>query len=321
MKPATIGAAVISVILLAPVALILALVVLMTPDGCDTGTTGSVEGYDQQQLDNARQIIKAGKDAGLGGRDQMIGVMTAIGESTLRVLDHGDEAGPDSRGMFQQRGNWGPLADRMDPYTSAGLFFTALQKIPEAERKTLAPTIVAHRVQVNADPYHYEKFQKDAEAIMALLGGDTDSGVCSTTGQVGKDGWARPAEGPINSPYGLRGGIMHTGVDLNGGGCGGSIYAANAGTVTYTGTDNLGNGVVYIDHGGIETRYVHMYVGQIYVRTGQTVTSGQHIADVGSSGASTGCHLHFEVKIPKGAQHWGDFQDPIPFLAERGITY
>ncbi len=150
------------------------------PDGAaatinpDAVPDGPIAGFDHDQLVNAAWIMKAAVDLGLSLRDQRIGVMTAIGESTLRVLEHGDAAGPDSRGLFQQRDNgaWGSLADRMDPYTSATNFFTALARI--GGRASMQPTIVAHRVQANADPYHYTPFWKPAVQIVAALS-STDS--------------------------------------------------------------------------------------------------------------------------------------------------
>lgn len=149
-----------------------------TPGGAavinpDTVPDGPVAGFDHAQLVNAAWIMKAAADQGLSLRDQRIGVMTAIGESGLRVLDYGDAAGPDSRGLFQQRANgaWGSLADRMDPYTSATNFFTALAKL--TTRDTLAPTIAAHRVQGNADPYYYTPFWQPAVRIVAALSAPT----------------------------------------------------------------------------------------------------------------------------------------------------
>src|SRR5690606_34445211 len=73
--------------------------------------------YSGKQLENAALIINAGKKLGLNKQGQTIGVMTAIGESTLNNIDRGDTAGPDSRGLFQQRANgaWGTLEERMDP--------------------------------------------------------------------------------------------------------------------------------------------------------------------------------------------------------------
>jgi len=132
-----------------------------------------VAGYSGTQLDNASAILAAGRQMGLSLRDQTIGVMTAMGESSLRVLDHGDTAGPDSRGLFQQRDNgaWGTLAQRMDPAASATSFFTALQCV--GGRDAMAPTQVAHTVQRNADPQHYARHWDDAVAVVSRLTGAT----------------------------------------------------------------------------------------------------------------------------------------------------
>ncbi len=130
-----------------------------------------VGAYGSEQLSNAAAIIKAGQKLGLSIWDQTIGVMTAIGESSLRVVDHGDTAGPDSRGLFQQRANgaWGTYTDRMNPTVSATSFFTALAGVQG--RDSVAPTIVAHTVQRNADPQHYTKYWDDAVAIVSGLTG------------------------------------------------------------------------------------------------------------------------------------------------------
>jgi hypothetical protein len=136
-----------------------------------TTPTGSVAGYSGTQLDNAKAIVGAGQRMGLSLRDQTIGVMTAMGESSLKVLDHGDKAGPDSRGLFQQRDNgaWGTLAQRMDPAASATSFFTALQRV--GGRDGMSPTQVAHTVQRNADPNHYATYWDDAVAVVASITG------------------------------------------------------------------------------------------------------------------------------------------------------
>ncbi len=132
---------------------------------------GPVAGYDAEQLANAAAIMNAGQELGLDTCAQTIGVMTAMGESSLRVLDRGDAVGPDSRGLFQQRDNgaWGPYADRMDPTTSATNFFRALQQVPDWQ--ALAPTIAAHRTQRNADPLHYERYWDPAVEVVTALAG------------------------------------------------------------------------------------------------------------------------------------------------------
>ena len=137
----------------------------------ETVPNTTIAGYNHDQLVNAAHVVQAGKDLQLGVRDQTIGVMTAMGESSLNILDRGDAAGPDSRGLFQQRDNgaWGSYEDRMDPYISSTNYFKALIKI-EA-RDSLEPTIVANRVQRNADPYHYAQFWDTAVEVVEYLAG------------------------------------------------------------------------------------------------------------------------------------------------------
>jgi hypothetical protein len=132
---------------------------------------GPIAGYCQDRLINAAHIINAARALGIGQHTQAIGVMTAMGESGLVNLAHGDAAGADSRGLFQQRANgaWGSLADRMSPYTAAYNFFAALVAIPDW--KSLGPTQAAHDVQVNADPGYYTKYWTDAVTIVTALNG------------------------------------------------------------------------------------------------------------------------------------------------------
>ena len=132
---------------------------------------GPIAGYCQDRLVNAAHIIKAARALGIGQHTQAIGVMTAIGESGLVNLSHGDTAGPDSRGVFQQRANgaWGSLRDRMTPYTAAYNFFVVLTSTPSW--KAFTPTQAAHAVQVNADPTYYAQYWTDAVTIVSALNG------------------------------------------------------------------------------------------------------------------------------------------------------
>ena len=65
----------------------------------------TVAGFSTEQLTNAGHILAAGADLDVPLRAQQVAVMTALGESSLRVLDHGDNVGPDSRCLFQHRAN------------------------------------------------------------------------------------------------------------------------------------------------------------------------------------------------------------------------
>ena len=145
-----------------------------------TVTDFGAVGYDAEQLHNAAVIVDAGADLGLGARDQTIGVMTAIGESSLRNIDYGDwetsrQRNPDgtptsSIGLFQQQDWWATRDVRLDPHASATLFFQAmLRKVPDPARTDTEPTIVAHRTQINEDPQHYARYWNDAVRIVAAL--------------------------------------------------------------------------------------------------------------------------------------------------------
>jgi len=131
----------------------------------------AVAGYSGDQLVNATAIMNAGAALGVNMQGQTIGVMTAMGESGLKNIAYGDEAGPDSRGLFQQRASWGTLAQRMDPTTAARFFFQRLLKVPNWPSMT--PSAAAHAVQINQDPDHYTKYFSAAGAVVAaLIGGD-----------------------------------------------------------------------------------------------------------------------------------------------------
>jgi murein DD-endopeptidase MepM/ murein hydrolase activator NlpD len=100
---------------------------------------------------------------------------------------------------------------------------------------------------------------------------------------------------------------MHAGIDLAGP-VGTPIYATADGTVAEAGYNNGGYGnLIKLDHGrGIETRYGHL--SSFTVRAGDRVKRGQMIGRMGSTGRSTGSHLHYEVRID------GRAVNPIPFM-------
>ena len=99
----------------------------------------------------------------------------------------------------------------------------------------------------------------------------------------------------ITSRFGMRWGRMHNGVDMAAP-TGTRIGAADGGTVVFAGYRGAMGNLVIIDHGGgIRTYYAHC--SRLFVRRGDRVFQGQHIANVGSTGRSTGPHLHFEVHV------------------------
>jgi murein DD-endopeptidase MepM/ murein hydrolase activator NlpD len=119
-------------------------------------------------------------------------------------------------------------------------------------------------------------------------------------------GFIWPASGPVTSPFGMRWGRMHDGIDI-GASYGSPIHAAAAGRVIYCGWEEGYGNLTVIDHGnGLATAYGHQ--SSIAVSCGQDVSQGQTIGYVGSTGHSTGPHLHFEVRVN------GSPVDPLGYL-------
>ncbi|MFD1716036.1 hypothetical protein ACFSBZ_16295 [Amnibacterium flavum] len=132
-------------------------------------TDASAGDLDREQIVNAALIVNAAIALGMDSAGQILGVQAALGESSLRVLDSGDVAGPDSRGLFQQRDNgaWGSYEDRMDPTVSATNFFAALQRVTDWE--SLEPSLAINSVQRNADPSHYKPYRTVATGVVSYL--------------------------------------------------------------------------------------------------------------------------------------------------------
>ena len=128
----------------------------------------------------------------------------------------------------------------------------------------------------------------------------------STVQRVSGAGFIWPVNAPITSPFGWRWGRMHEGLDL-GAAYGTPIAAAAAGVVIYAGWEGGYGNLTVIDHGGgLATAYGHQ--SRIAVSVGQSVAQGEIIGNVGSTGHSTGPHLHFEVRVN------GQAVDPLGYL-------
>lgn len=124
-------------------------------------------------------------------------------------------------------------------------------------------------------------------------------------GATSADGYVWPTQGQISSRFGQRSGRLHSGLDIAAP-TGTTIKAARAGTVILAGDAGGYGNAVYIDHGSnVITRYGHM--SKITTRRGVRVNQGDEIGRVGSTGNSTGPHLHFEVRVGGVAKNPEDY--------------
>jgi murein DD-endopeptidase MepM/ murein hydrolase activator NlpD len=190
------------------------------------------------------------------------------------------------------------------------------QQDHEVELKTQLTVLQENRVATEAD------FQAGVAARAEAARAAAAAGL-PTLPFIAASGWASPFPGSHSSDeYGMRVNpvsgayILHSGIDLvyNGGTCGAVVYAAAEGLVNYAGYNGGYGNFVRIDHGGgIATAYGHNT--SLLVGNGTYVSVGQPIAYAGTTGNSTGCHVHFEVREN------GTAINPRPFMAAQGIEF
>jgi murein DD-endopeptidase MepM/ murein hydrolase activator NlpD len=297
--------------------------------GCGTADPGSTTArWSQEQMTNATTIVTVGAGMQVPSYGWVIAIATALQESDLRNIDYGDR---DSLGLFQQRPSqgWGTPAQIMDPNYAAAAFYRTLLSIPGWQRLPL--TVAAQRVQVSAFPDAYSAHETEARQLVDTIAAQLGlSGGCA--------GWVLPLPADsytLSSPFGPRGAAMHDGQDFAAP-TGTPIRAAAAGTVSAAGctspfcdrpgdldaagnpvTPGCGLRVVLTHPADIATVYCH--ASALAVQMGQTVTAGQVIGWVGSTGNSSGPHLHFEVHRPATPLNSSTAIDPVAFLASVGV--
>ena len=175
-----------------------------------------------------------------------------------------------------------------------------LQNIEDREDELI---LESERIEREIRELQAEAARKAAEEANNNTGGNYDYSTPPAGGITGSGqyAWPCPSSSAITSVFGMRvhpvTGVykLHTGVDI-GGGMGSAIVAAESGTVISAGFNTAYGNCIIIDHGsGMSTLYAH--ASAMYVGTGAKVQKGQTIAAVGSTGYSTGAHLHFEVRV------------------------
>ncbi|MFJ3310905.1 C40 family peptidase [Streptomyces sp. NPDC086549] len=135
----------------------------------------------KEQLPNAKIIVATGVQLGVPARGQIVALATALQESALRNIDHGDG---DSVGLFQQRASqgWGTREQIMDPVYASKKFYIALKSVKGWE--TLPVTVAAQKVQKSAYPEAYADDEPLATALQQAIAPTLGSTVTSPTGSV-----------------------------------------------------------------------------------------------------------------------------------------
>ncbi|HEX2063110.1 MAG TPA: peptidoglycan DD-metalloendopeptidase family protein [Acidimicrobiales bacterium] len=184
----------------------------------------------------------------------------------------------------------------------------------QAEQNRLAAALDARirEYQAEADAVARQEdglnalIRQRAVQVPPIVRGGGGSPPPSPDGRVSGSGLIWPLRGPVTSPFGMRWGRLHAGIDI-GAGSGTPIRSAKAGQVIFSGTMSGYGNTVVVDHGGgLSTLYAHQ--SRLGARDGQSVGQGEVIGYVGSTGRSTGPHLHFETRMN------GSPQNPRRFL-------
>lgn len=268
---------------------------------------------------------------------------TAAYPASATYPNDGNGSDHDSLGLFQMRqvAGWGTVAELMDPTYQAAAFFggptgpnhgspRGLLDIPGWD--TLPKGAAAQAVEVSAFPDRYARFEPVAEQILAALSETPTAGfgAALATGTavdvapptaVTRTVFPLPAgTWSVSSEYGMRihpifhVRLMHTGVDLAAPSGTPVLATADGRVVAAEDAGSAGNHVGILHTVGgqpVVSVYKHLRVGGRFVSVGDVVTVGQLIGEVGSTGTSTGPHLHFEVR-PGGFAE--SAIDPSPWL-------
>lgn len=188
----------------------------------------------------------------------------------------------------------------------------ALMQQKEAELAALSEDILD--AQSVAD-YYAAEIQAQEELIAEIKRAEAEKAAAGAANQPYTGGafvWPCPSSTRVTSNYGARisptsgASTNHRGIDV-GAAYGADIVAAAAGTVKAVNYSSAAGNYVMIDHGG-GLYTVYMHASSVHVSTGQQVSAGQMIAKVGSTGISTGNHLHFGVSLNGSyVSPWGYF--------------
>lgn len=293
----------------------------------------NIDGQGAERDQNVGTIVAVVRAQRMPDRAAVIALATAIQESRLVNLTGGDR---DSAGLFQQRPSqgWGTLAQVTDPVYATTKFLEALQRVPGWPLMPL--TQAAQAVQKSGFPDAYAQHEALATQLL-IAAGDTSStdtpppsgdsappvitnADCPAGQPVISGRWAnplKPAAYTLTSSFGdyrpnLPIAKLHKGQDMAAP-IGTPVLSVCDGVVITAGWDQYGGGnQTTIDcGGGITIKLMHQ--SAITTTAGTSVSAGTEIGAVGSTGNSTGPHLHLQVEVD------GVAINPVPFMTQHQV--
>jgi hypothetical protein len=291
---------------------------LLTPPaqaGLCLGQASAQVKLDPQQAANAATITATIGKAGMSSGDTYIAdvdaISAALQESRLHNLPTGDR---DSMGLFQQRPSqgWGTAQAILDPMYSTSQFLNHLRAIPGWDAMPVGRAVQAVQQSSDKSGGTYQAQSDEAMQIVDELVGTPCASASAAAQTAGASSFLCPVPKPVlTQPFGptnlggeplVNGHPFHMGMDLAVP-AGTPIRAAAAGRVAFAGTEVSATGLVtgygqYVtiqDTLGRTELYGHL--SEMLTAQGLAVQAGQEIGLVGSTGVSTGPHVHFEVRV------------------------
>jgi murein DD-endopeptidase MepM/ murein hydrolase activator NlpD len=256
---------------------------VVSADPARVPSTAGLRPRDAQRNERRRRAVTARRDVSFAGLSQKVAIAAAASGMVLTVAL--------------------PTTAAVAPSEVETVAAPAQQEEPQPVQAAAGADVSFDRAALHG------RFDPDAKLADIVSASGADIVTAESKGSL-----STPLDsGVMSSPFGTRvspitgAGELHTGQDMSEA-CGTAVKAAAAGTVTFAGWHAYGGGnrVVVKHANGLETTYNHLSAMDVTV--GQVVARGEAIARVGSTGASTGCHLHFEVLVD------GKNVDPMGWL-------
>lgn len=274
----------------------------------------------------------------------LLALSNAMRESTLINVGHGDSVGPDSRGLFQQRDPWGPEEKRMNPHWSTTKFLSVV--VQQEAWDTRPQEDISIAVQVFADAHKTDQVNMWPNAVQvykdhsgtaptieplaefgvwgreedgkagagSVASGSAANTSCAGGGVASVEGMPLDAaDACLNDRFGMRFHPvhhvmrMHNGIDMSLFSPTAPVYALADGVVSED--LNSDGGTITVDYGkGLQVEYFHLDGSTQNIPVGTIVKSGEQIGVAGTTGTSTGPHLHM------GVRQDGEYIDPLEIL-------